>query len=479
MLGAALAYARKGIPVFPVHSAPGGRCSCGNPNCGKNAGKHPRTANGFKDATCDERQIRQWWAKWPDANIGMPTGTTTGLLAIDADPRHGGDKALQILEEDHGTFQTTEVSTPGGGNHHHFRLRGVYISSSTGKLREGIDVRSEGGYVLLPPSVGPNGRAYTFVNGDKPADLPESLEKELLDLEKSLPKSAPLTPDEKIPSGTRNAKLASIAGKMRRPGMSAEEIFTALMTINETRCAPPLPESEVRAIANSIGKYEPSAPQATAAEATVIVVTGEYPRAADECEAILLGHAEELRLYQRAGELVRIIQLPVAAESCGLSRPEGVRMLLPLSPAALTEIWERRIDFEKPDRKGLARTNCPSRLVEFYLARCGEWKLPVLTGVISTPLVRPDGSVFSEPGYDPVTGLFLADSLDVSVPENPSIADAQAALEALKYPFREFPFVTEADRAVHLAAILTALERRVLGACRKGRGGLAQWTVGT
>ena len=59
------AIAGRGWPVFPCHSAYGGRCSCGDPNCGKHAGKHPRTPHGHRDATKDERQSSSWAPKWP------------------------------------------------------------------------------------------------------------------------------------------------------------------------------------------------------------------------------------------------------------------------------------------------------------------------------------------------------------------------------------------------------------------------------
>ncbi|MDP9380357.1 MAG: bifunctional DNA primase/polymerase, partial [Chloroflexota bacterium] len=66
----ALRYAELGWFVFPVHTVRDGTCSCGNPECG-NAGKHPRTKDGSLDATTDPGDIRRWWSKWPDANIGI------------------------------------------------------------------------------------------------------------------------------------------------------------------------------------------------------------------------------------------------------------------------------------------------------------------------------------------------------------------------------------------------------------------------
>ena len=73
LLAAALEFAGDGKPVFPLHTAKEGRCTCGKADCDK-PGKHPRTEHGFKDATTNESKIREWWAKWPSANIGHPTG---------------------------------------------------------------------------------------------------------------------------------------------------------------------------------------------------------------------------------------------------------------------------------------------------------------------------------------------------------------------------------------------------------------------
>ncbi len=114
MLNAALDAARQGIPVFPLYDVFDGICSCrcspkkckgGVHKCGSecaNKGKHPRTRNGLIDATMDETQIREWWARWPLANIGAAMGGTLRLAALDFDPRHGGSASFTDLVEAHG-----------------------------------------------------------------------------------------------------------------------------------------------------------------------------------------------------------------------------------------------------------------------------------------------------------------------------------------------------------------------------------------
>jgi len=104
---AALRYAALGWPVFPVFEAITRDCACGNSECGS-PGKHPRTERGFKDATRDPGVIRDWWGRWPAANIGVATGPGSGLLMIGPDGDEG--KAdLAELERENGTHHVHRV----------------------------------------------------------------------------------------------------------------------------------------------------------------------------------------------------------------------------------------------------------------------------------------------------------------------------------------------------------------------------------
>jgi hypothetical protein len=138
LLKAALAYARRDIPVFPCE--PGG--------------KAPLTYNGFWDATTDARRIGIWWSRWPGANVGVPTGERSGLLVLDIDPKDGGSASLAELERSSGPLpETAKARTGGGGMHVFFAYPvGEEVRSSAGRLGPGLDVRGEGGYVVVPPS---------------------------------------------------------------------------------------------------------------------------------------------------------------------------------------------------------------------------------------------------------------------------------------------------------------------------------------
>jgi hypothetical protein len=138
LLKAALAYARRGVPVFPCE--PGG--------------KRPLTYDGFWEATTDLRVIERWWKRWPSANVGIPTGKKSGLLVLDVDLDNGGPESLARLERaDRPAPKTARVRTGGGGVHVFFRHpTDAEIRNSAGLLGPGLDVRGEGGYVVVPPS---------------------------------------------------------------------------------------------------------------------------------------------------------------------------------------------------------------------------------------------------------------------------------------------------------------------------------------
>src|SRR5580700_6276428 len=100
-LKSALKAADHGYSVLPLHWATDGQCSCGDLYC-SSLGKHPLTLHGVKDATTDETTIRQWWRKYPRANIGVATGRISNLIVVDIDPHHDGMESLHQFEKENG-----------------------------------------------------------------------------------------------------------------------------------------------------------------------------------------------------------------------------------------------------------------------------------------------------------------------------------------------------------------------------------------
>jgi putative DNA primase/helicase len=155
----ALAYARRGLAVFPLHSIRSSQCTCRTRDCGKNTAKHPRVSGGYKAATTDLRQIADWWRKWPDANIGVATGTASGFIVLDIDGYEALSR-LRRLAGEHEPLPKVPVVRTARGWHLWFRPSpGVVIPSSAG---DGLDVRGEGGYVVVPPSVHATGHVYEW-----------------------------------------------------------------------------------------------------------------------------------------------------------------------------------------------------------------------------------------------------------------------------------------------------------------------------
>ena len=173
---AALAYAAEGVAVFAL--CPRGKV----PAIPKREG-----GRGFYDATTDVRVICEWWQRWPNANIGTPTGQQFDVL--DVDPRHGGDESLTALVREFGPLPRTDETTTGGGGRHLYFVADPRLRCSEGKLGPGLDVRAAGGYVVAPPSVHPSGRPYRWVAPRAPlAPWPSSLVSGLL------PKPSPSAP---------------------------------------------------------------------------------------------------------------------------------------------------------------------------------------------------------------------------------------------------------------------------------------------
>lgn len=191
------------------------------------------------------------------------------------------------------------------------------------------------------------------------------------------------------------------------------------------------------------------------------IFAGFLHRAVDMAEGALMQAG--LGYYQRGSMVVRPAMVPVAVSD---GRTVDAPRLVDVKAHHMAEAFTRAANWKRFDKREgeWLSTDCPHRIAETFLAREGQWRLPVLTGIINCPTLRADGSILDLPGYDAQTGL-LFDPQDVHFPALPRDPDRDMALRALAYLkdlISTFPFVTEGDRAVALSAILTALVRRSL-----------------
>lgn len=193
MLDAALTHARRGWPVFP----------CSPENKQPLVKAAAKNEGGLHLATTDEKQIRKWWTRWPQAMIGVPTGARSGFIAIDLDPReHPADDMLAALKQwavgDRALPPCAVSRTQSGGLHLLFAMpsekddRGKPCGNRAGlfrrveaagdAIRNHVDVRGEGGYIIVPPSRMASGATYEWEaepDDELPA-LPERLRKLIL-----------------------------------------------------------------------------------------------------------------------------------------------------------------------------------------------------------------------------------------------------------------------------------------------------------
>lgn len=192
LLQSALDLASRGYRIIPLHNITGdNECSCqawlrengSNREC-PTPGKHPRFREFAAKATIDGQQIRQWWAKWPKANVGIIAGKESGIWALDTDPRNNGDLSRDSLVYKIGQLPYTMTArTGGGGTHEYFRWPPDFdlpAAMSLGEEYPGIDIVGEGHVLVAPPSYHFSGRAYAWepeLSPDEqlPVDAPAAL----------------------------------------------------------------------------------------------------------------------------------------------------------------------------------------------------------------------------------------------------------------------------------------------------------------
>lgn len=139
-LKAALEYVEHGFYVFPLTPR----------------SKKPLTRNGFKNASNDSEQIKAWWGKTPNANIGIATGKISGLMVVDID----GEYPSNWPE-----LSNTMTVKTSKGLHYYFKYpKEEQVKCRTKVGGHDVDIRADGGYIVAPPSVHPDGGRYEFID---------------------------------------------------------------------------------------------------------------------------------------------------------------------------------------------------------------------------------------------------------------------------------------------------------------------------
>lgn len=192
IVDAARAYAARAWSVIPMQAH----------------GKRPLVPwRAFQQRIAGEGEIARWFARWPDANVGIVTGRISGIVVVDVDLRHGGPASVAEAEARLGPLQVTvESATGGGGRHLYYAHPGAPMANRVALL-PGVDLRADGGCVVAPPSVHPNGKRYTWVAGRGPGEV-----------------SLAVLPAHFGGAGARIDTTASRLGHLRRSGVDVDAV---------------------------------------------------------------------------------------------------------------------------------------------------------------------------------------------------------------------------------------------------------------
>ena len=228
-LKAALDYLRLGYSVIPVRT-----------------NKKPYVRwKQYRRRLATKKEVTSWWKQWPDANVGIITGKLSKIIVIDCDSAVATSRFLESFPEARATRQ---VSTGReSGQHFYFRYEEGIRKHVGTILGDQIDIQSEGGFVVAPPSIHANGKQYTEINYYAVSPLPPQLLAILRNGDVTVARhknESDIGITKTIKQGQRNARLTSLAGKLRREGLSPKVIYAALQVENSLSCDPPLPDSE-------------------------------------------------------------------------------------------------------------------------------------------------------------------------------------------------------------------------------------------
>jgi len=214
----------QGLPVFPCRPD-----------------KSPYTEHGLKDATRSIEQIVQWWTRWPDALLAVPTGAASKLIVVDIDP-DGADWYREHADR----LGCARVHQTRRGHHLLYRTpAGIEIRNSASKIANGVDVRGEGGYVIWWPAHG-----FDAVGDlEELTEPPRWLLERIARPEKPAPSAVRTEDTGKATEGKRNDRLSREAFRLRKQGMEPAQILDMLRTLNQLVCDPPLEDAELKAIA--------------------------------------------------------------------------------------------------------------------------------------------------------------------------------------------------------------------------------------
>jgi len=240
MIDAALSLSSTGIPIFPVK-----------------ADKSPHIKSWQDEASADLVVVKKWWRQWPEANVAIPTGHKSGLVAVDVDVKNGvnGFESLSSIEARFGEQGTRRIETPSGGIHLIYSCN-QWVKNRVGIL-DGIDVRGDGGYIVAQGSV-IDGSAYRVIHDVPPEEMTVGMVSWINDTQNTKPPSK-----IGVAKGERNTEIFKLASSYRGQDLDMAGALEACKDVARS-CIPPLGEAEVvTTVENVYRAYQPNAIKVT------------------------------------------------------------------------------------------------------------------------------------------------------------------------------------------------------------------------
>jgi len=240
LLDHALKYLEQGLPVFPVDPV----------------SFIPKVKwKEYQTRLPEESNLIYWWTMWPDAMIGMATGKLSGLVAIDVDSKNGGTLKPGFLEENR--TQCVASTSHIDGRHYYYTYPSQGLTTRIG-LETGIDIKADGGYIVLPPSCKRDKLAYAWISEGKPGVLsPNALE--WISNTKKEESADPFWVTDLLnngaPEGKRNQLATKLAGYFASKGISNDILMSLMTTWNQTT-GTDLPQTEINSICKSVSDRE-------------------------------------------------------------------------------------------------------------------------------------------------------------------------------------------------------------------------------
>jgi hypothetical protein len=442
MLNAALFHAARGWSVIPLRPRD----------------KRPALSSwaDYQSRRATEEEIREWWDRWPNANIGLVTGAVSGLIVLDLD----GPEAADLAKRQ--GVPPTVIATTGKGWHVYFTHPGQPVQNAASLNGvKGLDLRGDGGYVVAPPSVHPSGRRYTWAKGRSPDDLPlapcpEWLLK-LLETRNQKAIKEPKNNEEPgwvetllrgVPEGQRDDAATRLAGHFLGKGLPESEVIALLLTWNQ-RNQPPLTGSQIEKCVRSVANREARKPNRPRAQVFPggFRLEGPVHIPAEWHTLIICRDWAEARKLAAAGNAVAVCRKD------GTLPPEAGRMV-----AAAKDV--KTVGFTQEEARRLAWQLYPLRLIRAGAATDGTAALKPEV----KPELEPEGQVqAAEPVAEAELPQMVAEPK--SDPESkPAPTEPPPAQEPVPPPAQDPTanrFHLECWLAQHRPDLLAAIRRAV------------------